>query len=84
MSTSSFELHAKVAEEIDLEMCSYMGNCRMFKWSVTLTLTLDLVKVTSSYTVRPELAMFNPPHTKFEVHAQARDCSITHYRNMAI
>jgi len=29
-----------------------MGNCRKFKWSVTLTLTLDRVKVTSTYTLR--------------------------------
>jgi len=46
--TISFELHAKVVEEMDLEMCSY-GNCRKFKCSVTLT--LDRVKVTSTYTV---------------------------------
>jgi len=29
-----------------------MGNCRKFKCSVTLTLTLDRVKVTPSYTIR--------------------------------
>jgi len=32
--------------------CTFMGNCRKFKWSVTLTLTLDRVKVTSTHTVR--------------------------------
>jgi len=31
--------------------CTFMGNCRKFKWSVTLSLTLDRVKVTSTYTV---------------------------------
>jgi len=31
--------------------CTFMGNCRKFKWSVTSTLTLDRVKVTSTYTV---------------------------------
>jgi len=36
-STISFELHAEMAEEIDLE-CAVMGNCRKFKCSVTLTL----------------------------------------------
>jgi len=36
--TISFELHAKMAEKIDLEKC----NCRN---SVTLTLTLDRVEV---------------------------------------
>jgi len=65
----SFELHAKVAEETDLEMCSY-GQLRKFKCSVTLT--LDRVKVTSTYTVRVGLP------------AQPCDCSITQYQNMAI
>jgi len=40
--TISFELHAKTAEEIDLEKCNF-GN---FGSSVTLTLTLDGVEVT--------------------------------------
>jgi len=41
-SIISFELHAKMAEEIDLEMCSYgQCNCRKFKCSVTLTLIRD-------------------------------------------
>ena len=39
-----------MAEEIDLD--AVMGNCRKFKCSVTLTLTLDQVKVMSTYTVR--------------------------------
>jgi len=51
-----------------------MGNCRKFKWSVTLTLTLDRVKVTTTYTVRVGLLAC----------MQARDCSITHYGNTAI
>ena len=53
ISNVSFELHAKVAEEIYLEnvKCTFMRNCRKCKWSVTLTLTLDRVKVTSTYTV---------------------------------
>ena len=40
--TISFELHAKMAEEIDLEKCTF----RNFGSSVTLTLTLDRVEVT--------------------------------------
>jgi len=40
--TISFELHAKTAEEIDLEKCTF----RKFGTSVTLTLTLDQVEVT--------------------------------------
>ena len=40
--TIRFELHAKVAEEIDVEKCNF----RNFGSSVTLTLTLDRVEVT--------------------------------------
>jgi len=40
--TISFELHAEMAEEIDLEKCTF----RNFGRSVTLTLTLDRVEVT--------------------------------------
>jgi len=32
--------------------CTFMGNCRKFKCSMTLTVTLDQVKVMSTYTVR--------------------------------
>jgi len=39
---TSFELHAKKTEEIDLEKCNF----RNFGSSVTLTLTLDRVEVT--------------------------------------
>jgi len=42
MATNQFELHAKTAEEIDLEKCNF----RNFGRSVTLTLTLDRVEVT--------------------------------------
>ena len=47
--TISFELHAEMAEEIDLEKCTF----RNFGSSVTLTLTLtlDRVKVISTYAV---------------------------------
>jgi len=38
----SFELHAKMADEIDVEQCTF-GNFGSF---VTLTLTLDRVEVT--------------------------------------
>ena len=31
--------------------CTFMGNCQKFKWSVTLTLTLDRVKVTSTHSI---------------------------------
>ena len=34
--TISFELHVEMAEEIDLEMCSYGQLCQKFKCSVTL------------------------------------------------
>ena len=40
--TISFELHAKMAEEIDLRKCTF----RNFGSSVTLTLTLDRVEIT--------------------------------------
>jgi len=40
--TISFELHAEMAEEIDLEKCTF----RNFGSSVILTLTLDRVEVT--------------------------------------
>jgi len=40
--TISFELHGEMAEEIDLEKCTF----RNFGSSVTLTLTLDRVEVT--------------------------------------
>jgi len=39
-----------------------MGNCRKFKWSVTLTLTLNRVKVTSTYTVRVGRTTSVPKH----------------------
>ena len=42
MLTISFELHAKTAEEIDLEKCNFCN----FGRSVTLILTLDRVEVT--------------------------------------
>jgi len=41
LPTISFELHAEMAEEIDLKKCTFR-NCGS---SVTLTLTLDRVKV---------------------------------------
>jgi len=41
-SIISFELHAKTADEIDLEKCNFLD----FGSSVTLTLTLDPVEVT--------------------------------------
>ena len=40
--TISFDLHAKTADEIDLEKCNFLD----FGSSVTLTLTLDPVEVT--------------------------------------
>jgi len=40
-----------VAEEIDVEMYRVVGNIRKFKCSVTLTLTLDHIKVISAYIV---------------------------------
>jgi len=41
-STTSFKLHAKTAEETDLEKCNF----RNFGSSVTLTLTVNRVEVT--------------------------------------
>jgi len=41
MLTISFELHAKTAEEIDLEKCNFCN----FGRSMTLTLTVDGVEV---------------------------------------
>jgi len=46
-STISFELHAKMAEERDLEKCNF----GKFKSPMTLTLTLDWVKVISACTI---------------------------------
>jgi len=43
--TINFELHAKTAEEIDLEKCTFCN----FGSSVTLTLTSDRVEVTLVY-----------------------------------
>jgi len=71
LTNISVELHVKVVEEIDLEMC-IVGNCRKFKCFATLTLTLDRVKVTSTYTVHVELPTCQPC-----------DYSVTHYGNMA-
>jgi len=50
-SAISFELHAKMAEEIRVEKCNF----RKFRSPVTLTLTLGRVKVTSAYSVRVRL-----------------------------
>jgi len=50
-----------------------MGNCRTFKWSVTLTLTLDRVKVIWTCTIPVVLPRVQPC-----------DCVVTQYRNMAI
>ena len=48
-TTFSFEFHAKMAEEIDLEMCSY-GQFSEVQMLRDLDLDLDRVKVTSTYT----------------------------------
>jgi len=45
LSTISFDVHAKVAEEINLEMCSYE---QLSEVKCSVTLTLDRVKVTST------------------------------------
>ena len=66
LPTISFELHAKVAEEADVEMCSY-GQFRKLKCSVTLTLTLDRVKVTSAYTLHVGLPASTSEIWPFEV-----------------
>jgi len=50
-ATISFELHAKVAEEIELEMCS-CGQLSEVQMVCDLDLTLDRVKVTSTCAVR--------------------------------
>ena len=53
----SFELHAEMAEEIDLEKCTF----RNFGSFMTLTLTLDRVEVTLvAYVVEVY------PHTKLD------------------
>ena len=54
LSTISFDVHAKVAEEIDLEMCSY-GQLSEVQMVCDLDLDLESlsqVKVRSTYTVR--------------------------------
>jgi len=53
MSTVSFELHVKVAEEIDVEMCSYG---QLSELQMVRDLDLDGVTVTATYTVRVGLA----------------------------
>jgi len=47
--TIGFELHAKMAEEVDLEKCNF----RNFRSSVTLTLTLDRVESKSYWCAYP-------------------------------
>jgi len=47
----SVELHMKVAEEIDVETCSY-GQLSEVQMVRDLDLDLDRVKVMSTYTVR--------------------------------
>jgi len=47
----SFDVHAKVAEETDLEMCSY-GQLSEVQMVFDPDLDLDQVKVMSTYTVR--------------------------------
>ena len=49
--TISFELHAKVAEETDVEVRSY-GQLSEVQMLRDLDLTLDRVQITSSYTVQ--------------------------------
>jgi len=53
------------------QKCALMGNCRKFRSPVTLT--LDQIKVIS-----------HTQYVKDYQPAQPRDCSIKHYRNMAI
>ena len=42
--------------------CTFMGSSQKFKWSVTLTLTLDRAKVTSTYTVHVGPTTCRPNH----------------------
>jgi len=68
LSTISFDVHAKVAEEIDLEMCSY-GQLSEVQMVCDLDLDLDL----------------GSGQGHVNIHStEPRDCSVTHYRNMAI
>jgi len=53
--------------------CNHNNNFRKFRCSVTLTLTLDRVKVITTYTIRAGLPAYQPSN-----------CSLTHYRNLAI
>ena len=55
ISTISFELHAKVPSGGG-DRATVMGNSRKFKCSMTLTLTLDRVKVISIYTLHVGLS----------------------------
>ena len=68
-STISFELHAKMVEQIDIEKCNF----RQCSQPMTLTLTLDRAKVTWTHTVRVGIPACQPC-----------DCSVTHYRNMVV
>jgi len=75
LSTISFDVHAKVAEETDLEMCSYG---QLSEVQMICDLDLDLGSGqghVNIYTVRVGVGLLQ---------AKPLDCSITHYRNMAI
>jgi len=70
LATISFELHANMAEKIDLEMCSYG---QFSEVQMLCDLDLGSGKVTSTYTVRVALPAWTTVW-----------CSITQYRNMVI
>ena len=69
-STISFELHAKVVEEMDIEMCSY-GQL----WEVQMLRDLDLGSGQGDITIQ---------HVKHYQLAQPCDYSIRLYGNMVI
>ena len=72
LPTVTFEFHAKMAEETDVDTCSY-GQLSEVQMVRDLDLDLDRVKVMATYTVRVGLPAY-----------PTCDCSIMQFQNMAI
>ena len=79
--TISFELHAEMAEEIDLEMCSYG---QLSEVQMVWDLDLDLGSGQGHVNWIGSRSCQHTQYVQYYLHAQPRDCSGTHYRNTAI
>ena len=82
LTNISLELHTKMAEEIDLELCSYgqLSEVQMLR-----DLNLDLGSGQGHVNIHSTCSTVYVEHAGTQyLHAQPRDCSVTHYQNMAI